>query len=314
MQEDVEVEIVPKDEATDEMANVHIRYRNKVTGVNGGAVVQTNDEKAVAEDLVVRDEFVANVRAQHAKNEGWRLEDTLVWVEDDPRYNRRGEPLAPGESAFNPGAERAAFAEAQVGQKVKHEGRMATILGFRCETRGLVGDTDNGCANAAGACRLSYDDTGQRYNVMYHDLDWTLQTSIPEGAITVGSRVSLSTRFRECSDASQGPLSPGDIGTVIEDDKQSKPFQVRAENGEEWWYTRDALVLAPAVEHEAIETDEVECGAECVVCMAKAAEVAIVPCGHKCLCTGCGLGANAVRLGGRCPTCRGPITTTMRIY
>ena len=64
------------------------------------------------------------------------------------------------------------FDEARVGQKVTHEGRVATLIGFRCGRQGLVGDTEGGCATTAGACRLRYEDTGRAYNVMYHDVDW----------------------------------------------------------------------------------------------------------------------------------------------
>ena len=46
-----------------------------------------------------------------------------------------------------------AFAEARVGQKVEHEGRVATILGFRCESRGLVGV---GIAGPGLVSRVSY--------------------------------------------------------------------------------------------------------------------------------------------------------------
>ena len=56
----------------------------------------------------------------------------------------------------------------------------------------------------------------------------------------------LSPTFRDCEDADGGPLQPGDVGTVFEDDGSSKPYHVRAANGNSWWYTAAALQAAPA--------------------------------------------------------------------
>jgi hypothetical protein len=43
----------------------------------------------------------------------------------------------------------------------------------------------------------------------------------------------------------EGPLSPGDIGEVLEDDMSSKPYKVIARTGasksREWWYHEAAL-------------------------------------------------------------------------
>ncbi len=41
----------------------------------------------------------------------------------------------------------------------------------------------------------------------------------PVERLTVGHRVVLSDVFADQADASAGPLKPGDIGEVIEDDK-----------------------------------------------------------------------------------------------
>lgn len=46
----------------------------------------------------------------------------------------------------------------------------------------------------------------------------------------------------------------------------------------------------------------------CVVCMAKPQEVAVDPCGHISMCSGC---ASAVQA---CPMCRGPIGKMLRVY
>lgn len=58
---------------------------------------------------------------------------------------------------------------------------------------------------------------------------------------TVGSIVYLTPDYHDHSDASGGPLTPGQPGKVTEDDLSSKPFKVKAENGKEWWYLEGAL-------------------------------------------------------------------------
>jgi Zinc finger, C3HC4 type (RING finger) len=56
-------------------------------------------------------------------------------------------------------------------------------------------------------------------------------------------------------------------------------------------------------------------GIECVVCRTQAAERAIIPCGHLCLCDGCthALVASSSTLQ-YCPLCRGSLLSTLRIY
>jgi len=49
-------------------------------------------------------------------------------------------------------------------------------------------------------------------------------------------------------------------------------------------------------------------GSECVVCMEAQAVVALMPCGHRCVCEGC---ATVLR---QCPMCREPIVEAKRIY
>eukprot|EP00002_Diphylleia_rotans_P018099 TRINITY_DN3506_c0_g1_i4.p1 TRINITY_DN3506_c0_g1~~TRINITY_DN3506_c0_g1_i4.p1 ORF type:complete len:1850 (+),score=318.73 TRINITY_DN3506_c0_g1_i4:3274-8823(+) len=60
--------------------------------------------------------------------------------------------------------------------------------------------------------------------------------------ISVGGYVKLSDDYKQCDDASGGPLQPGDVGVVLQDDKSSKPYQVKSSTGKTWWYTKDALV------------------------------------------------------------------------
>lgn len=51
--------------------------------------------------------------------------------------------------------------------------------------------------------------------------------------------------------------------------------------------------------------------AECCVCLSSPATVAIVPCGHKCLCEVC---LPRVKLRRKCPKCRGLIRDTLRVF
>ena len=47
---------------------------------------------------------------------------------------------------------------------------------------------------------------------------------------------------------------------------------------------------------------------ECVICLEKAAVVALIPCGHRCVCEGC---APSLR---SCPMCRQPVREAKRIF
>ena len=50
-------------------------------------------------------------------------------------------------------------------------------------------------------------------------------------------------------------------------------------------------------------------GNECVICMAAEAVVAMIPCGHRCLCESC------LKLDlPQCPMCRQPVADARRIY
>jgi hypothetical protein len=72
----------------------------------------------------------------------------------------------------------------------------------------------------------------------------TATSSSPTRRPAVGDKVKLSSSYRSCSDAASGPLNPGDIGTVIKDDKGGKPFNVKSSGGSTWWYKAGALVIA----------------------------------------------------------------------
>lgn len=51
----------------------------------------------------------------------------------------------------------------------------------------------------------------------------------------------------------------------------------------------------------------------CAVCMERPADTAVVPCGHMCGCFSCLQGIRGTA-NAQCPMCRGPLTSTIRIY
>ena len=61
---------------------------------------------------------------------------------------------------------------------------------------------------------------------------------------------------------------------------------------------------APGLKREGSSID----ASACVVCLAKSATHAVVPCGHRCVCVGC---AELIR---DCPMCRGSKQSVMRVY
>ncbi len=56
--------------------------------------------------------------------------------------------------------------------------------------------------------------------------------------------MQLSPGYEHYSDASEGPLQPGVVGTLVEEDGSGKPYRVEAPNGKKWWYEKGALQAA----------------------------------------------------------------------
>ncbi len=49
---------------------------------------------------------------------------------------------------------------------------------------------------------------------------------------------------------------------------------------------------------------------KCAVCLERRPTMAIIPCGHRCLCA-----VDAPRfVGAACPICRGPVTSVLAIF
>ena len=66
--------------------------------------------------------------------------------------------------------------------------------------------------------------------------------------------------------------------------------------------TVEAVLAVEHPIHPAIEE-----GRECVVCWARTSEIALVPCGHVCLCPSC----PPLSV---CPMCRAQVTSSLRVY
>ena len=60
---------------------------------------------------------------------------------------------------------------------------------------------------------------------------------------------------------------------------------------------------------EAFVEASTKSGTECVVCLEGEAVLAIMPCGHRCVCEGC-----ATLQIPRCPMCRQPVENFKRIF
>jgi hypothetical protein len=55
----------------------------------------------------------------------------------------------------------------------------------------------------------------------------------------------LTAVYRLCGDASDGPLTPGDVAQVVDTDESTRPYKVTYK-GREWWYAATAVRRVPA--------------------------------------------------------------------
>jgi len=60
----------------------------------------------------------------------------------------------------------------------------------------------------------------------------------------------------------------------------------------------------------AAEQEE-ESGKQCIICIDAPKAVALVPCGHKCVCEAC---AERIKVGDLCPVCRSMVQMKFRVY
>jgi len=62
-----------------------------------------------------------------------------------------------------------------------------------------------------------------------------------------------------------------------------------------------------SISHVAVETVQTE--EECVVCLDAKREIALVPCGHRCICSVC-----AEKIDKLCPLCKTAVASTIKIF
>jgi len=81
-----------------------------------------------------------------------------------------------------------------------------------------------------------------------HDLQHAeCEAAVEAGRLAVGDSVLLAGDYKEHGDAGDGPLLPGRVGKLLEDDRSTAPYRVEAPGGAStWWYAAAALVRAPA--------------------------------------------------------------------
>ncbi len=58
----------------------------------------------------------------------------------------------------------------------------------------------------------------------------------------------------------------------------------------------------------------VDDGGVCVACYAEPPRVALVPCGHLCLCRACAKAVGERDAGAPCPVCRGRVLRVLYVY
>ena len=73
----------------------------------------------------------------------------------------------------------------------------------------------------------------------------TVAITPPASSQAVGTVVTVSANYREHDDAEQGPLKPGQTGTIIKSD--GNRLHVKSDNGKTWWYFPAALQLAKSL-------------------------------------------------------------------
>ena len=90
---------------------------------------------------------------------------------------------------------------------------------------------------------------------------------------------------------------PDDVYAIMQSCWQQKPKD------------RPDVAAVHAKLQEAFMEVSVKSGSECVVCLEGEAVVAILPCGHRCVCEGC-----ATLQMTQCPMCRQPVQDMKRIF
>jgi len=87
---------------------------------------------------------------------------------------------------------------------------------------------------------------------------WTgRQSELEKVRPKTGDKVVLTENFTEISDADEGPLTPGEVGTVT--NVSEKRIEVETESGSTWWYDEDAIRGALLTDDETVTLNERTC-------------------------------------------------------
>ncbi len=108
----------------------------------------------------------------------------------------------------------------------------------------VKGDTIEQKATFKGPVRLALSTFSGTIVTISTSLEEEKQIDADRPEIRPGAQVELADDYADYGDASSGPLEPGKVGILLEDDGSSKPYKVQAPNGKKWWYRKEALVLA----------------------------------------------------------------------
>ena len=123
----------------------------------------------------------------------------------------------------------------------------------------------------------------------------------------LGLLAAESSAFPAQVDVLREALAAGGLAGVMQ--RLQAPLIPRQahEHGEQVHEEQPGEMGAPEEERAVKEESDAESG-KCVVCMDRAARIAMLPCGHLCCCEDCARGL------AQCPVCRTPVQTTQRIF
>lgn len=141
------------------------------------------------------------------------------------------------------------------------------------------------------------------------------------GAAAALEEAGAAAAQEEAGAAEEAQVSPAPAPASKDDEQERGPRQTKKKNKKKPKASGGAASEAAAGAEPALESgDETalpspprassECDAagDCVVCLESPAQVAVIPCGHVCVCTEC---AQQQEL---CPICRAAVERMLRLF
>lgn len=136
----------------------------------------------------------------------------------------------------------------------------------------------------------------------------SVQADVDPNGLEEGPRVSEETR-NEASESDSRPLQPGTLPSMLTG-SSSSTYDVQT--GQEYVGSQDRSDEGPTSAGKTdTAADKGSRHGVCVICWTSASEVALIPCGHQCLCVDCSL---EEKWDLRCPICRESVEDTVIIY